>query len=71
MKENRSETCSIRLDKQTKHNAKILASQDDRTLSSWVETLIKKELKKNEMPRLWKGNENERHETMERQREGV
>ena len=58
MKENRSETCSIRLEKQTKHHAKILASQDDRTLSSWVETLIKKELKKHEMPGMQRPDEN-------------
>jgi predicted transcriptional regulator len=46
MKEKRSETCTIRLDKETKKLAKELAYYDDRTLSSWVESLIKKELKK-------------------------
>jgi predicted DNA-binding protein len=50
MKENRTETCSIRLDKETKKLAKDLAGHDDRTLSSWVETLIKKELKKHQTP---------------------
>ena len=50
MKENRSETCTIRLDKETKKLAKELASDDDRTLSSWVETIIKKEIKKHQKP---------------------
>jgi antitoxin component of RelBE/YafQ-DinJ toxin-antitoxin module len=57
MKENRTETCSIRLDKKTKQYAKIVASQDDRTLSSWVETLVKKELKKHEVPGMQRTDE--------------
>jgi hypothetical protein len=49
MRENKTETCTIRLDKKTKEGAKVLAWYEHRTFSSWVEVLIKKELKKHEV----------------------